>query len=178
MKALIQWIQIGNWFSTSYKQNASTDTATVVGGVSISAAVFAVLYTLSQVKPDLNISAELITTVTALVGGTASQIVPWIKHWFDERNAKRSAEAKERVDGSAFAERIKQEQLAPSEPTDEAPVDPSVDMNCTAVSWVDSEGKRRAITPTSKKPKTLAVLISVHEAVEVVLADGRVWRKS
>ena len=84
MKALLQWIQIGNWLSKSYRENASTDTATVVGGVSITAAVAAVLTTLAAVKPNLGLTAELIGTVTALVGGAASQIVPAVKNWIDQ----------------------------------------------------------------------------------------------
>lgn len=174
MKALIQWIQIGNHLSTSYKQNASTDTATVVGGISISAAVFAVLTTLAVMNPALGITAELIATVTAIVGGTGSQVIPWVKHWFDQRAAVRQAESKLRIDGSAFAEQILADRTVVT-PENPAPVDRNADSQALCVSWVGNSGKRYATAGTAK---TLGVLIDDFAAVEVTLADGRVWVRS
>ena len=192
MKALIQWIQIGNLagkampyvkkaipigndFWERYLANQSTDIWTKIGfaaGGAIASAGLAKYVVTGVITPEAALG------YVGVASGVGSQVVPVVAHAFGAPVHKPQPEAKADVDGTEFAERIKQEQLAPSEPTDERPVNLSEDKNCIVVSWVDAEGKRRAITPTSKKPKTLAVMVSVFEAVEVVLADGRVWRKS
>jgi len=93
MNKLIQWIQIGNWLSTTYRENTATDGATVaaIGGVSLPAAVAAILVTLSKVKPDLGLTSELIATITGIVGAAATQVVPIVQHWFAQRKATRAA---------------------------------------------------------------------------------------
>lgn len=173
MKAFIQWIQIGNWLSTSYKANASTDQATVVGGVSVSAAVFAVLATLAQAKPDLGLTMDLIATVTALVGATASQVIPWIKNWFDQRAAARQAAAKAAVDGSAFSARLAAERAALPTPVsgDDAAGLPAITDETPIVSWQKDGGIPHA---------ALGACMTVGDArlfgaTSAVLKDGRVW---
>jgi len=170
MKALLQWIQIGNWLSKSYRENASTDTATVVGGVSITAAVAAVLTTLAAVKPNLGLTAELIGTVTALVGGAASQIVPAVKNWIDQRKAKRIAEAKDAVD--AWADELRKKRAEDLAAAAAAPVVPGVNpLDLMIETWTDTNGKQR---PSSESCETVGEAIT-WGAVLVKTADGRVY---
>lgn len=97
---LIKWIQLGNILSETYKKNETTDAYTV-GGLAIGPLVVAILTGVMFLQPELGLSVTTIATAGAVASCLASQIVPSIQHILAERNAKKQAEAKAKVDAWA-----------------------------------------------------------------------------
>jgi hypothetical protein len=112
---------------------------------------------------------------TVMVGSVASQVVPLVKHWLDERKKRKAEEsaakkkaAQDRMD--AFGDSIKVE--VPSEPDADAALPPISDES-VCLKWTDEDGKERACTKGYKTLGTLKYL----GAIKATLEDGRTWER-
>lgn len=145
---LIGLIQIANKASDDYAANSKTDRY-VIEGVGISAAVAVVMGAVDALSTSIAFSENLVGYVAATLGVTATQAYPYIRHWFDQRAAKKKAAAEERV--KKFVEETGWADTTPVPILSEKEVDISLDKNAPCVSWTDANGKVRTFQPGHEK---------------------------
>lgn len=166
MSYILGFTQIWQLFSPEYRANNTTNKP-----AAISAGVLGLIAAWIALKGGM--TAENATALIGTAIASGASVGGGIKHLYDQWLEKKKAAAKEATDGAVDTTGWAKTQPAP-EPSD-APVDISLDKNAVCVNWTDKNGKLRTLTPAQDKP--LFILVTVYEAVQVTLADGRVWAK-
>lgn len=172
---LAKYIQAGNVASKKYADNAATDTYTVVGGVSLSATVAAVLVALRTIYGNaFPVSDELIATIVGGVGIAGSQIIPYITHWIESRRLKAEADAKLRMEESGKAELLEEEltKRAAAGP----PVAVSIKLNDAdpIIAWYRMGTRHSAITHGNAKSVDTVGEARAYGATSVVLPNNTI----